>query len=676
MTMIHVQTPNAKSMDHAIAEAFAHFGCEPLGGPSKDGWSKTSDLQRCAYRYYLKHEAQVYIPTGAPTAPPLEIGGLFHALLALHYCRMLPEGYPGWRKNSPSPLDFLDYLRTCGAEAINVHEAARLYSAYAETYDNDDLIPVAVEMPAGIEGIHTCRYDLLAWHEGALWCVEHKCLPGSALVYTAQGLVSVKTLVEAAAPWKCAALDKQKHLVWTNADAPRPAGMQQVYELVLASGRRARLGHKHPVLTRRGWVAAEALQLSDEVAVPLHLPDLPEAKIADPMLYVLGALLADGGLTHRNCTYTKKSSKKRAFYKMCLRELGMSPAATAGDARYSNAPGKLMQRTDGVRVSTRSCVAKMVDALSMRVRSSVKQLPSLLLNLSERQIGLLLGGLFAGDGSIGTYLERRKSGQCSKKPRICYGSRSRVLCEGIAHLLQRLGITASCTSTSVSYKGERLPYHFTTVVGRVSKNRFLDLVSANAIRGPFDLTAVERCRAAIAACVQPDPRAPSIENGIWWNKVDSVLAVGVEPTFDISVPGLANFVAEGIITHNSARAMTAEVLESWWLDGEILGELYAWKLSNLSEKFGAPLAGVMINIVSKTNPPACRRLEVVVPPVVLDGFQRDRQWWAQQREHMRRTSQWPRSLHGCISRYEMCHYWSHCRDEDASILVPMSRRAA
>ncbi len=295
---IHVQTPGARPMNDVLPEAFRALGCEPLGGPSTDGWSKMNDFLRCPYRYYLRHQQNAIIKPDAliRAAPAPEVGGLVHACLALHYCRLLPEGYPGWRKDPPSPLDLLDEVQKRGAELAYVQEARRLYYGYSEHYGAEGpeygFEPVAVEMGAGIEGIHTCRYDMLAWNQGALWIYEHK----------------------------------------------------------------------------------------------------------------------------------------------------------------------------------------------------------------------------------------------------------------------------------------------------------------------------------------------------------------------------------------TAHAETADVLEGWWLDGEILGEVYGFQLSKLDEVFMGKLVGVVINLLFKTTPPKFRRLEIVFPQKIIDSFAADRQHWGQQREHYRRKGHWPRSLQGCMSRYDMCQYWAHCRDEDASLL--------
>jgi hypothetical protein len=293
---MQVDKTGVLGVDEVLTRALKQFGCVPPGGRSGDGWSGISDLQRCAYRYYLRSELAA-VPTGATfaTGGPLEIGSYTHAFMAAHYIRFLPEGYPGWQKGFPGPMELIE---ACEQERVDIaafEEAKRLMYGYLEHYTADELQPVAVEYEAGIRGVHTCRYDALVWKDGGLWDLETKTM------------------------------------------------------------------------------------------------------------------------------------------------------------------------------------------------------------------------------------------------------------------------------------------------------------------------------------------APT-------------------------------------------TASRADAFEGWYLDGEVVGQVYAWKLSQLQERFGAPLSGVIINGLIKSRVPEFRRIEVVVPEKVVEAYARDRQFWSQQREHFRRTGYWPKSLYGCRSVYDRCYYFAHCRDEDAELI--------
>lgn len=162
-----------KPIDQCLIEAYASFNVPPLGGASNDGWSKLSDYQRCPYRYYMLHEAPKTAEAPFYVAPEsLEIGSLMHAMLAMHYMK----GMRGVT-NYPTAYALAERVRSLNASPGIVDECKRLYAAYANHYQNphdEGLQPLAVEYPAGVDGIHTCRYDMLAKRDGGVWNYETK----------------------------------------------------------------------------------------------------------------------------------------------------------------------------------------------------------------------------------------------------------------------------------------------------------------------------------------------------------------------------------------------------------------------------------------------------------------------------------------------------------------------
>lgn len=170
--LIQLTNPNAKSIEQCIREAYESFGVPPLGGASTDGWSKLADYQRCPYRYWLLHEQPKTEATweqNHETPAALELGALFHSMLAMHYATFMVR---------PTPYALAERVAVLGGNTAIVDEAKRLYGAYFNQYGNvvdEEVRPLAVELGAGIEGIHTCRYDLLAERKDAgVWIIEHK----------------------------------------------------------------------------------------------------------------------------------------------------------------------------------------------------------------------------------------------------------------------------------------------------------------------------------------------------------------------------------------------------------------------------------------------------------------------------------------------------------------------
>jgi CRISPR/Cas system-associated exonuclease Cas4 (RecB family) len=378
--------------------------------------------------------------------------------------------------------------------------------------------------------------------------LDHKCLPASSVVHTDTGPVRVGDL---SANWTCAAWTGEA-VVAAPALAPVDGGEQEVFRVELKNGMVGRYGYSHPILTRRGWVDTDGLLVGDEVAVALSLPDTYEVPVPDALIKAVAMLLCDGALKSDNLTYTKTGAA-RAEYLRLLAELGV-PCTERGLGREGRAP--YVQ----VSASSESPLRQMLTALGLDfVGSPLRRVPRRLMRMSKRQIGIFLGGVWAGDGAAYLVNEGRK-----KKPVITFANRSKEFCEDVRDLLLRAGLAATFTETSISYKGERRPYYAATVVGKASKVAFLE----RAVRG--EIAIGDRCSGRNTRAGNTPPTlqevlavaeaAPDyatgafpirVEGPIWWVPVTAITSEGKEPCFDIEVPKHHTFVAEGVITHNT-----------------------------------------------------------------------------------------------------------------------------
>jgi hypothetical protein len=95
--------------------------------------------------------------------------------------------------------------------------------------------------------------------------------------------------------------------------------------------------------------------------------------------------------------------------------------------------------------------------------------------------------------------------------------------------------------------------------------------------------------------------------------------------------------------------------------GEVLGEAYSWCLSQLSEKFEAPLQGVCVNILVKTKKaPTFHRMWLTFPAELVVEYGKNRMHWNSMMEFYRRNGFWPKSLYGCDAKYGRCAFFDHC----------------
>lgn len=155
--------PALLPIDKALADVFAHYQLPVPGGESKGlGWSGFSMYQRCPYlwkRIYLDDLDDTAGPAGGKP-PALAVGILIHVLLAVLYKRQLAD--PGaWLALDPRTV--CDDLLSVNCDASVVNEAWRVFAMYQLAYEQDYIIPLAVE-EHGLDPVtgRSCRWDLIA----------------------------------------------------------------------------------------------------------------------------------------------------------------------------------------------------------------------------------------------------------------------------------------------------------------------------------------------------------------------------------------------------------------------------------------------------------------------------------------------------------------------------------
>jgi replicative DNA helicase len=221
---------------------------------------------------------------------------------------------------------------------------------------------------------------------------------------------------------------------------------------------------------------------------------------------------------------------------------------------------------------------------------------------------LLLRHLWATDGTIAV----RKSSRGGHN--VFYATNSQGLAQDVAALLLRLGIVARLTKT---HKAAYRPVYFVGVSGGHDQRRFLDTVGAFGPRAPqarrleavlanrrnntnVDTLPIEvfdhirssmRARgmsqramasrrhtayggmahfkfAPSRAVVQSyadildDQRLREMATSdVFWDRVVAVRPAGEEDVFDLTVPGVASWLADGVVSHNSgALEQDADVI--------------------------------------------------------------------------------------------------------------------
>lgn len=133
------------------------------------------------------------------------------------------------------------------------------------------------------------------------------------------------------------------------------------------------------------------------------------------------------------------------------------------------------------------------------------------------------------------------------------------------------------------------------------------------------------------------------------------LIARVEDTRAPMLPGVY------VVEHKSSSRLDRAVTEGWHLDGEIIGELMLWNRARLHKQYGK-LAGVIVNIVTKTKIPQFHR-EIVSPPESQMRRQiKDLRVWRATEAIYASTHTWPRALASCWDRWGPCEFFEECRN--------------
>jgi replicative DNA helicase len=392
------------------------------------------------------------------------------------------------------------------------------------------------------------------------------------------------------------AVNEWQKIVAASAERVWPVGRRPIFELRLASGRKMTATGEHRVLAERGWVKLDDLAEGDRVAIARALPPISDT-VAWPEDHcvLLAHLVGDGsylaGQPLRYCTASEENSA--AVAEAAARAFGVTVNRHAGRGAWH----QLVFSGNGNRWHAAGVNKWLRELGVFDQRSCEKCLPEPVFRLPTEQVSLFLRHLWATDGSVHV-----RSGRGA--PRVYFATSSRQLASDVGALLLRLGIVARIRSLRQSSGN---PLYNVDVSGREMQLRFLDEVGAfgpripqaarlhealaagqenpnvdtvpksvfrgvreamkrqgvttrqmSVLRGAayggsshFRFSPSRRVLASYAELLDDDILRMWAESDLFWDKVVTIEALGDDDVFDLTVPGPASWLADGIVTHNS-----------------------------------------------------------------------------------------------------------------------------
>lgn len=423
-----------------------------------------------------------------------------------------------------------------------------------------------------------------------------ECVTGDTLVCLASGeRVPIQSLVGLKP--EVLAMNEAGKMIAAPCEAVWHVGIKPVYEVHLASGRSIKATSEHRMYGAKGWTTVADITKGDRLAISRQLLEPIDPLVwNDERVILLGHLIGDGSyLKHQPLRYTSQTKENLdAVIHAVEKEFGLRTKMYSRDNWH-----QIVISGNGNRWHPAGVNKWLRDLNIFNQRSHEKRIPQEAFRLDNRQVALLLQHLWATDGTIFTRKQTSKGSHV-----IQYATNSIGLAKDVAALLLRLGIVARIKQVQ---QGKYLPGYHVKITGVDAQRLFLDKIggfgpratqaevlrktleevesSTNLDTLPIEIfTSVKmamnqqgishRTMAVLrgtayggsshfkfspsrsvlksyANLLNDETLQIECEKELFWDHVVEVIPVGEQDVYDLTVPEFANWLADGIVTHNS-----------------------------------------------------------------------------------------------------------------------------
>lgn len=207
-------------------------------------------------------------------------------------------------------------------------------------------------------------------------------------------------------------------------------GVKPTYKVTTTHGHELVLTDNHPVwVEEKGWVRTDKLSQGDQLQLASGWePEIEEEEDSDEHYRLLGYLVADGGLTQRQTTWSKDNPNIISDLKRCAEAEGFKVVKVPGDNcdfRINGVPREWREKNLGSRTA----------------RSPERVVPPKVFTSSNDKIRQFLTSYLESDGHV--------VGRSAE-----FYSTSKPLLVGVQSLLRRLGVPSSLRRKNGRYNGQ------------------------------------------------------------------------------------------------------------------------------------------------------------------------------------------------------------------------------
>jgi replicative DNA helicase len=410
-----------------------------------------------------------------------------------------------------------------------------------------------------------------------------ECVTGDTLVLTTDGgRVPIRELVgKQVDVW---AMSPEGRIVSAKSECVWSVGVKPVLRVTLASGRTIRATPEHLLYGPGVWTRVSDLKTGDRLAVARAVPE-PERPVVWPEEHIalLGHLVGDGSfLVNQPMRYTTASEENsRAVSEAAQAAFGCTVKRYAGRGnwhqllitgngnrwhpagvnRWLRDLGIFGQRSHDKRLlqdvfrfgNARSGFSSLGDRWEHLCRSAGRRCPRLLQRRAK------VGRDVAVSCSSSPRIRERRP-DTSRCSRWMTGRTSRPACVGAFGpcVAPARRLRAELETVIPNTNTDTLPVEVFAQVKAAMRERGISQRTMAAMRGTsfggsshFAFAPSRQMLAGYASILEDDALRQWAESDLFWDRVVEVSPDGSEEVFDLTVPGPASWLADGVVSHNS-----------------------------------------------------------------------------------------------------------------------------
>jgi replicative DNA helicase len=380
------------------------------------------------------------------------------------------------------------------------------------------------------------------------------------------------------------------------------SGIQPVFRVRTRTGRAVEVTGHHPFLTVDGWTPLHDLSAGSAIAVPCAVPAFgSDESWPLELVRLLAYFIAEGGLTDKSPEFTNTDNVIIADFKAIISSHFPACAIRQERITYVVAQKRTAEAMRGGAIMPPNPVTEWLRRLGVWGKyAKEKRFPTCVWTWSQRYLAEFMRVLMSCDGSIYAV---------PGGPRIEFTVASPGLADDVMHLLVRFGITAKrhvrshgahrveITSPEaikryqecIGWIGEKstrfdtaartkrkhpgnsghAPQAVWALVQTAAKTQGLSLselarrsgetekVGKYAGYNPHTQRGLPRHRLARYGVVLADRTLTRLGSpDLYWDEIVAIEPLGEQQVFDLTVPDGENFIAQDVVVHNTALALS------------------------------------------------------------------------------------------------------------------------